>query len=131
MITMMMMMMGRHVIIPFTSYITQETNVFLRYETTLMRTRVFGNQPTLTMTIGDPDDLTLDEGEFVFIFAREVEEGDSFAVHFFVGRGDGKLIASRISSGGGGVFFVGVTTVVVFVVVVVIVVIVVVVTTWR
>ena len=67
------------------------------------------------MAVGDPDDLAFDEGELVFVLAREVEEGDGFAVHFFVGRGDGELVVARVAGVVGGVVVdVGVRVVVAF-----------------
>ena len=54
------------------------------------------------MAVRDPDDLALDQGELVFVFAREVEERDRFAVHFLVRRRDRELVVAAVAGVGEG-----------------------------
>ena len=85
--------------------LAQETHVLLGDEAALARDGILGDEPALAVAVGDEDDLALDEGELVLVFAGKVEEGDGFAVHFLVGRGDGKLVVARVAgffAGAGG-----------------------------
>jgi hypothetical protein len=58
---------------------------------------VFCDKPPLTVPVRDPYYLALDKRKFIFIFPLKVEEGNSFAMHFFIRRGYCKLIIPRIA----------------------------------